>query len=66
MSLTNDLIADLRASDYPILRFISNVNATTLPDYAAFNEDGMLLPGPGIMLARGCANAGCALPSGIA
>jgi hypothetical protein len=38
--LTNDVIADLWASDYPNLRFTNNVNATTLPDNATINEDG--------------------------
>jgi hypothetical protein len=42
--LTNDVIADLWASDYPNLRFTNNVNATTLPDGQTVNEDGTLVP----------------------
>jgi hypothetical protein len=38
--LTNDVIADLWASDYPNLRFTSNVNATTIANTKAINEDG--------------------------
>jgi hypothetical protein len=38
--LTNDVIADLWASDYPNVRFTNNVNATTLPASATINEDG--------------------------
>jgi hypothetical protein len=39
--LSNDVIADLWASDYPNLRFTNNVNATTLPDSGTINEDGV-------------------------
>jgi len=39
--LTNDVIADLWASDYPNLRFTNNVNATTLPDSQTIDEDGV-------------------------
>ena len=46
MPLTNDVIADLWASDYPNLRFTNNVNATTLPDSATINEDGTLVATP--------------------
>ncbi len=42
--LTNDVIADLWASDYPNLRFTNNVNATTLPDNETINEDGTRWP----------------------
>jgi hypothetical protein len=42
--LTNDLIADLWASDYPNLRFTNNVNATTLPTIQAVSEDGTITP----------------------
>jgi hypothetical protein len=38
--LTNDVIADLWASDYPNLRFTNNVNATTITNTQAINEDG--------------------------
>ena len=38
--LTNDVIADLWASDYPNLRFTNNVNATTITNTKAINEDG--------------------------
>ncbi len=38
--LTNDVIADLWASDYPNLLFTNNVNGTTLPDSKSINEDG--------------------------
>lgn len=38
--LTNDVIADLWASDYPKLRFTNNVNATTIPNTKAISEDG--------------------------
>ena len=38
--LTNDVIADLGACDYPNLRFTNNVNATTLPDNHPINENG--------------------------
>ena len=38
--LTNDVIADLWASDYPNLRFTNNVNATTLPNSQTISEDG--------------------------
>ena len=38
--LGQDVIADLWVSDYPNLRFANNVNATTLPDSQAINEDG--------------------------
>jgi hypothetical protein len=38
--LTNDVIADLWASDYPNLRFSNNVNATALPDSQTIDEDG--------------------------
>jgi hypothetical protein len=38
--LTNDVIADLWVCDYPNLRFTNNVNATTLPNSVAINEDG--------------------------
>ena len=38
--LTNDVIADLWASDYPNLLFTNNVNATTIKDKNAVNEDG--------------------------
>jgi hypothetical protein len=44
--LTNDVIADLWASDYPNLLFTNNVNATTLPDNATINEDGTLATTP--------------------
>jgi hypothetical protein len=44
--LTNDIVADLWSSDYPNLRFTNNVNATTLPDDQAINEDGVLVPAP--------------------
>lgn len=44
--LTNDVIADLWASDYPNLLFTNNVNATTLPDNATINEDGTLASTP--------------------
>jgi len=44
--LTNDVIADLWASDYPNLRFTNNVNATTRPDDATINEDGALAVTP--------------------
>ncbi|HLX95818.1 MAG TPA: hypothetical protein VKU37_08745, partial [Verrucomicrobiae bacterium] len=44
--LTNDVIADLWASDYPNLRFTNNVNATPLPDNATINEDGTLAATP--------------------
>jgi len=39
--LTNDVIADLWAADYPNLLFTNNVNATTIPDRKAVNEDGV-------------------------
>jgi hypothetical protein len=39
--LTKDVIADLWACDYPNLRFTNNVNATTLPNSVAINEDGV-------------------------
>ncbi len=38
--LMNDVIADLWASDYPNLLFTNNVNATTIKDKNAVNEDG--------------------------
>jgi len=38
--LTNDVIADLWASDYPNLRFTNNVNATTITSTKTINEDG--------------------------
>ena len=38
--LTNDVIADLWASDYPNLRFANNVNATTLTGSQTISEDG--------------------------
>ena len=38
--LTNDVIADLWASDYPNLLFTNNVNATTLKNKDAVAEDG--------------------------
>jgi hypothetical protein len=38
--LTNDVIADLWASDYPNLRFTNNVNATTIANTKTINEDG--------------------------
>jgi hypothetical protein len=44
--LSNDVIADLWASDYPNLRFTNNVNATTLPDSGTINEDGSLAATP--------------------
>ena len=44
--LTNDIIADLWASDYPNLLFTNNVNATTLPDSVTINEDGTLVVTP--------------------
>ena len=44
--LSNDVIADVWASDYPNLRFTNNVNATTLPDNATINEDGSLASTP--------------------
>ena len=44
--LTNDVIADLWASDYPNLLFTNNVNATTLPDNETINEDGTLASTP--------------------
>jgi len=44
--VSNDVIADLWASDYPNLRFTNNVNATTLPDNATINEDGTLAATP--------------------
>jgi hypothetical protein len=44
--LSNDVIADLWASDYPNLRFTNNVNATTLPDNATINEDGTPVAAP--------------------
>ena len=37
---TNDVIADLWASDYSNLRFTNNVNATTIANSKAVNEDG--------------------------
>ena len=40
MPLTNDVIADLWASDYPNLRYMNNVNATTITNTKAINEDG--------------------------
>jgi hypothetical protein len=40
VALTNDVIADLWASDYPNLRFTNNVNATAIPDAKTINEDG--------------------------
>ncbi|MGA2685791.1 MAG: hypothetical protein ABSF51_12130 [Verrucomicrobiota bacterium] len=44
--LTNDVIADLWASDYPNLLFTNNVNATTLSDNETINEDGTLVSAP--------------------
>jgi len=44
--LSNDVVADLWASDYPNLRFTNNVNATTLPDSGTINEDGTLAATP--------------------
>jgi hypothetical protein len=38
--LTNDVIADLWASDYPNLLFTNNVNASTIKDQNTINEDG--------------------------
>jgi hypothetical protein len=38
--LTNDVIADLWASDYPNLRITNNVNATAIQDAKTVNEDG--------------------------
>jgi hypothetical protein len=38
--LTNDVIADLWASDFPNLRFTNNVNATTIANTKTVNEDG--------------------------
>jgi hypothetical protein len=38
--LTNDVIADLWASDYPNLSFVNNVNATTITNTKAINKDG--------------------------
>jgi hypothetical protein len=38
--LTNDVIADLWASDYPNLVFTNNVNATTITNTKAIHEDG--------------------------
>jgi len=38
--LTNDVIADLWVSDYPNLRFVNNVNATTISDGESISEDG--------------------------
>jgi hypothetical protein len=38
--LTQDVIADLWASDYPNLRFTNNVNASTIKDTIAVDEDG--------------------------
>jgi hypothetical protein len=40
--LTNDVIADLLACDYPNIRFSNNVNATALPDNSTVHEDGMM------------------------
>jgi len=42
--LTNDVLADLWASDYPSLRFTNNVNATTIANAKAINEDGAYTP----------------------
>ncbi len=42
--LTNDVIADLWASDFPNLRFTNNVNATTIPNSQTINEDGTNTP----------------------
>lgn len=44
--MTNDVVADLWASDYPNVRFTNNVNATTLPDSGTINEDGTLAVTP--------------------
>ena len=38
--LTNDVIADFWASDYPNLRFTNNANATTLADTQTISQDG--------------------------
>jgi len=38
--LTNDVVVDLWASDYPNLLFTNNVNATTIKDKNAISEDG--------------------------
>jgi hypothetical protein len=38
--LTNNVIADLWASDYPNLRFTNNVNGSTLPNSQTIVEDG--------------------------
>jgi len=41
--LTNDVVADLWASDYPNLLFTNNVNATTIKNKDAISEDGSSL-----------------------
>jgi hypothetical protein len=41
VALTNDVLAELWASDYANLRFKNNVNATILLDNLAINEDGI-------------------------
>jgi hypothetical protein len=38
--LANDVIADLWVSDYPNLKFVNNVNATTLSDGETVSADG--------------------------
>ena len=38
--MTNDVNADLWASDYPNLLFTNNVNGTTLPDSKSISKDG--------------------------
>jgi hypothetical protein len=38
--LIHDVIADLWAPDFPNLRFTNNVNATTITNTEAINENG--------------------------
>ena len=40
--LSNDVVSELWASDYPNLLITNNVNATTLPDSSTVNKDGTI------------------------